>query len=311
MKQRCIMRDKKTILIALLCCLLWGSAFPTVKTLYTLTGIGSDYGVKILLAGVRFSMAGLIILIYYTIRNKKSPLLTSRVAWRQVLLLGLTQTAFMYGFYYIGIYNTTGVKSSIISQTGIFLVVILSHFIYHDDRMHRGKWIGLSMGLLGIIAVNFNALSASSGLIDFSINGEGFLLISTLFSTASTFMVKRFGKKISPVLLNGWQITLGGLLLTAMGLITATEPLVINTPMAWALLIYSALISSGAFTLWYILLQHNRASELSMMKFSIPVFGSILSALILPGESLTIFIIISLLLVAVGIYQCNKPRVNA
>lgn len=305
------MRDKKTILIALLCCLLWGSAFPTVKTLYALTGIGGDYGVKILLAGVRFLIAGCLILIYFSLRNRKSPFLKTISAWRQVLFLGLTQTAFMYGFYYIGIYNTTGVKSSILSQTSIFLVVILSHFIYHDDRMHNGKWIGLAMGLLGIIAVNFNALSRTGGLVDFSLNGEGFLLISTLFSTVSTFMVKSFGKKISPVLLNGWQITLGGLLLTVMGLVTASEPLLIQTPLAWVLLIYSAIISSGAFTMWYILLQHNKASELAMIRFSIPVFGSILSALILPGESLTIYIVISLVLVAMGIYQCNKPRVDA
>ncbi len=305
------MRDRKTIIIALLCCLLWGSAFPTVKTLYDLTGIGSDYGVKILLAGVRFLIAGVMILLYFSIRNRKSPFLKTAVAWRQVLFLGLTQTAFMYGFYYIGIYNTTGVKSSILSQSSIFLVVILSHFIYHDDRMHSGKWIGLAMGLLGIIAVNFNALSSSGGLIDFSLKGEGFIMISTLFSTVSTFMVKSFGKKISPVLLNGWQITLGGLILTTIGLVTANEPLIINTPTAWALLLYSAVISSGAFTMWYILLQHNKASELAMIRFSIPVFGSILSALILQGESLTIYIVISLLLVAVGIYQCNKPRVSA
>lgn len=299
---------RKTIILAILCCLLWGSAFPTVKTMYTIMAIGSDVGVKILLAGIRFTLAGLMILGFYTIRYGKSPILTNRVSWRQAATLGLTQTALMYGFYYIGIYNTSGVKSSIMSQVSIFLIVILAHFVYHDDRMHSGKIIGLLMGLFGIVLINFNALNATEGLFNFKATGEGMLLISGFFSTFTTFLVKRFGKTISPILLNGWQMVMGGSVLIFLGSLTATEPLSFSTPTAIGLLIYSSALSAGAFTLWYILLQTNKASELAMMRFTIPVFGAILSALLLPGESLTIYAVISLAMVALGIWMCNRPR---
>lgn len=300
--------NKKTVLLALMACLLWGSAFPTLKTMYSVMGVGSDYGIKMLLAGIRFAMAGLFILVYYGLRYKKAPLLKNSKAWSRVALLGLLQTAFLYAFYYIGIYSTAGVKASVLSQASIFLVVILSHFIYHDDKMHIGKFLGLLVGFLGILVVNFNNFSGTTGLFDFSFGGEGLLLISGLFSTVSTFYVKKLAKVIDPILLNGWQIFIGGSVLGLVGIMTAKESLDFSHPLALPLLIYSALLSSGAFTTWFILLQKNKASELAMIRFSIPVFGSILSALLLPGEALTLYIMLGLVFVASGIYLCNKPR---
>ena len=301
------MRNKPTIIIALFACLLWGSAFPTLKTMYNLMEVGSDYGIKMLLAGIRFAMAGAFILIYYSIRFRKAPILKTTKNWQQVAILGLLQTSFMYAFYYIGIYSTTGVKASILSQASIFLVVILSHFVYHDDKMHLGKALGLCVGFLGILIVNFNNLSSASGLFSFSWMGEGLLLISGIFSTISTFYVKKLAKGIPPILLNGWQILLGGSVLMGAGVLTAKETLNFSHPLALPLLIYSALLSSGAFTIWYILLQNNKASELAMIRFSIPVFGSVLSAVLLPGESITIYILLGLVFVTSGIYLCNRP----
>lgn len=292
----------------MIACLLWASAFPTIKYMYTLMGIGSDAGVKMLLAGIRFTLSGAMILLYYIVSKRKAPIFPTGQQWRQVFLLGLTQTALMYAFYYVGIYNTTAVKTSVLSQGSIFIVVIVAHFLYHDDRMHLWKAAGLVLGLAGILVVNIGALGDTQGLFQFRLQGEGFMLISNVFSAMSTFMVKFFGKKSNPILLNGWQIGIGGILLMAAGLLTATEPLNFSNPYSVILLVYAALISSGAFTLWYILLQSTKASELAMLRFTIPVFGAILSATLLPDESLTLNILASLVLVATGIWLCNGPR---
>ena len=301
------MRNPRTLIPALFACILWGSAFPTLKTMYDVMGVGTDVGIKIQLAGIRFTIAGAMILLYFALRYRKLPVMPDGRSWLQVGILGLFQTSLMYGFYYVSIYNTTGVKASILSQASIFIVVILSHFVYHDDKMHRGKWIGLIMGLMGILVVNVSGLGGQS-FFTFTLMGEGLLLISNLFSAFSTFYVKRLGKTIDPVLLNGWQILSGGMLLLVIGSLTATETLDFSHNISVPLMVYSALISSGAFTIWYQLLQKNKASEMAMLRFSIPVFGSVMSALLLPGEGFTVFILVSLLLVAMGIYQCYRPR---
>jgi len=302
------MRDKKTLSLTLLACFLWGSAFPTIKQLYEVMGIGNDFGVKMLLAGIRFILAGIMILLYYRIRYKRNPLLSSLRDWQQVFLLGLFQTTFMYAFFYISIYNMSGVKTSVMSQTSIFFVVIIAHYIYKDEKMHFGKVIGLLLGIAAIVIVNFNAFSHTEGLFEFRFNGEGFMLISNLFSAGSTFWVKSLSKKMAPVLLTAWQLLLGGVVLASVGLLTAKESLNFSHPATLPLLIYASLISSAAFTLWYSLLQSNKASELSMVRFTIPIIGTVLSVLLLPGESLTVNILFGLILVVIGIWMCNRPR---
>jgi len=303
------MKKNTMIGLALIPCLLWASAFPTIKTLYQLFEIGKDVGIKLYLAGLRFFFAGVVILIYYSIKNRKMPLLSKRKYIGQVILLGMMQTAIMYTFFYIGLYNSTGVKSSILSQASIFAVVILSHFIYKNDQIHRGKIIGLILGLLGIVVVNIGGLKTDGQIFEFNFMGEGFLLIAGVFSTISLFFAKGISQKISPVLMTGWQLTFGGFVLLGMGFITKKQELIWRTPLTVGLFIYSVLLSAGAFTLWFVLVQQYKTGELSMIRFSIPIFGAILSVLFIPNEHLTLSIVVALILVAIGIYQCNRPRI--
>lgn len=57
--------------LALLCCFLWGSAFPMVKTGYQMFSIGeSDTASQILFAGMRFALAGILVIIFGSIIAK-------------------------------------------------------------------------------------------------------------------------------------------------------------------------------------------------------------------------------------------------
>ena len=82
---------------------------------------------------------------------------------------------------------------------------------------------------------------------------------------------------------------------------------------AVALLLYMAMISAVAYTLWGVLLKYNPVSRVSVFGFMNPVFGVLLSALIL-GESaqaLSIYALAALVLVSMGIYVVNKPERQA
>ena len=82
---------------------------------------------------------------------------------------------------------------------------------------------------------------------------------------------------------------------------------------AVALLLYMAMISAVAYTLWGVLLKYNPVSRVSVFGFMNPVFGVLLSALIL-GESaqaLSIYALAALVLVSLGIYVVNKPERQA
>ena len=113
---------------ALLCTLLWGSAFPSVKTGYALFGIGDDAYSKLFFAGWRFMLAGVAVLAVSAVLNKKL-IFPKRSLWKGILLLGFVQTTLQYVFFYIGLSHTTGVKGSVITAMSTFLAVGASHFL--------------------------------------------------------------------------------------------------------------------------------------------------------------------------------------
>ena len=153
---------------ATLCCLLWGSAFPAIKAGYAVFAIApADVPSQMLFAGYRFALAGAILLAYAALSGRKL-WLTPRQGG-QVLLLGLTQTSIQYVFFYIGLAYASGVKASIVNATTTFFSVLLAHFIYRNDRLNRGKSLGVLLGFAGVVAVNLR----SAGLdFEFTLLGD-------------------------------------------------------------------------------------------------------------------------------------------
>lgn len=60
--------------LAIFCTLLWGTAFPFIKVGYAQFGIeGNDIGSKLLFAGARFTLAGIMVLFIFLVKNKHLP----------------------------------------------------------------------------------------------------------------------------------------------------------------------------------------------------------------------------------------------
>ena len=82
------------------------------------------------------------------------------------------------------------------------------------------------------------------------------------------------------------------------------------TPSGIGLLVYLALVSAVAYSLWGILLKYNPVSRVTVFGFMNPVFGVLLSALLLgeTDQASGILGLLSLLLVSVGIYVVNSGK---
>lgn len=295
------MKKWVVISIAIFCSILWGSAFPVLKLSYEeMQMAADDVMAKIVFAGMRFLMAGLILLISMLV-IKRSAL---KVTKRQLLFLtifGLVQTALQYFFFYNGLANTSGMQGAIIVSSGTFFTIIIAHFFYKDDRLNLGKTIGLVAGFTGIIVANWG----QEFEMTFQFTGEGYMILAALTGAIGTIMAKELAVGIHPFALTGWQLTIGSALMLLIGVPQMQENAITFTPFGWGLLIYSALVSSVAFALWYSILKYYKAGVISMFKFVTPVSGAILSAWLIPGEYLTMNIIGALVLVAVGIIAVN------
>lgn len=303
-----IFADRRGLIaIATLCCLLWGSAVPAVKFGYGLIGIASgDTPSLLLFAGIRFSLAGLLLLGYSLATGRAIGLAPRRLG--EVTLLGLGQTTIQYVCYYVGLAHTTATKTSIISSTLVFFSVLLAHVLHADDRLTGRRTLGCLIGFAGVVAVNM----APGGFdLQVSLMGEGLLLVSTFAGSLAAIYGRRLSQSMDATVMTGWQLLLGGLVLTAMGLAGGGHIDRFGVE-AGALLVYLAIVSAAAFSLWSLLLKHNPVSDVAIFNFQIPVFGVLLAALIL-GE--TIFEwknLAALILVCIGIWLVtSRPAARA
>lgn len=301
-KQSFFTKTSAVWLLGTLCCLLWGSAFPVIKIGYQLLGINSDDTATIILfAGLRFTLAGVLTILIFSIISKKL-LLPSKSSMPKISLLALLQTVLQYLFFYVGLANTTGVRSSIIDSVSVFLSIFISCLIFKMEKLTPTKIIGSVIGFAGVILVNLNGLEFNSG---FAFNGEGFIFLSATFYALSSVFMKKLSKDENPALLSGYQFFFGGIIMIVAGLLMGGK---INgfDAKSIVLLLYLALLSAVAYTVWGMLLKYNPVSKVSVCSFLIPVFGSLLSVVLL-GEStgLGVEVIIALVLVAVGVYVVN------
>lgn len=292
-------------LLSVLCTLLWGSAFPCIKLGYEFFNLSTnDIPSKLLFAGIRFFVAGLIVIFINTLQTKR---LTrpNRSNIKGVLIVSIFQTILEYIFFYISMSHTSGVKGSIIDASGFFFVVILAHYFYKNDKLSFIKIVGCILGFLGIVLVNIKGLSAS----DFSFNllGDGFMILAALFFAIGSLLSKNVCEKSDAAMVTGYQLGIGGFVLIIIGLVTGGSINRIILP-GILLLIYMAFLSAIAFTIWTTLAKYNKISKIAVYNFLTPIFGALLSSLFLGDKLFTWNNLLALGLVCLGIYIINVVK---
>jgi len=303
-------RPRVVFALASLCCLLWGSAYSAIKTGYSLLAIErGDVAAQLLFAGLRFVLAGGLLLAFTALRGKPIGRM-ARTHGLQLAALGVAQTTLQYLFFYVGLAHTTGVKASILGAVNVFFSVLVAHWLHADDRLTRRTALGCAVGFGGVLLVNLGALSVQPGAATgsgFSLLGEGFVVISALAGTLAAFYGKRLSQHMDAVVMTGYQLGLGGVVLLALGA-AGGGALHAFSAASLALLFYLAGLSAAAFAIWGVLLKYNRVSAVSIFSFLVPIFGASLSALFL-GESLLEWkYLLALLLVSLGIWWVSQDR---
>lgn len=290
--------------LAFICCLLWGSAFPCIKIGYRLFAIASDdVGSQLLFAGYRFTLAGVLTVLLGSFLRRQL-LIPRRTDWGTIFKLSLVQTVLQYVFFYMGLANTTGVKSSIIEASNVFIAILVSSLIFRLERLGVRKIIGCILGFSGVVLINLNGTGLDASM---SIQGEGMIFISACAYAFSTNLISRYSQKIDPVLLSGYQFCCGGIVMVILGFAMGGH-ISGFTPASAVLLIYMALISAVAYTLWGILLKYNPVGRIAVFGFLNPMIGVILSALLLheSNQAFSLRGLISLALVCLGIFIVNR-----
>lgn len=131
------MSKRKTIFSALLVMFLWGSLFPMIKLGYKAYNITSTWDI-LLFAGVRFTVCGLIILLYSLIKEKNS-FKAAKQKLHLIALSGLFAIILHYSFTYMGLNLTNSSKTAIIKQVGVCLYICFSWLFLRTTSLRQRK----------------------------------------------------------------------------------------------------------------------------------------------------------------------------
>ena len=287
---------------ALTAALAWGWAYPLIKLGFMEFDITQEMtGSKMLFAGIRFALSGLIILTIAKL-TRRSFQVTRPAAWGYVLLFALLNTTLHYACFYIGLSNSEGARAAILNSMGVFLLVLLACLFFKTDRLTIGKVVGCVVGFTGVLILNVGG--GDSGR--FTMMGDGMIILNALCSAFAGLLTRGLSRRVDVFVGTGYSLFFGGALLILPGLLLGGT---LPTVTTWGLVILALLvcISTLGFTLYNKLLSCNPVGKVAIFNSLIPIVGAVTSCLCLK-EPFYWKYLVAALLATTGIYVINRGK---
>ena len=290
------------VTFALSAAIAWGWAYPLIKlgfAEFQITQLMT--GSKMLFAGIRFVLAGLIVLAIAG-ASRRPFAVVGKGSWLYVLLFALLNTGLHYYFFYVGLSYSEGARAAILNSLGTFLLVLLACIFFKSDKLTPNKIVGCLMGFAGILALNIGG-GHSGG---FTFMGDGMIILNAMCAAFAGLMTRGLGKRVDVFVGTGYSLALGGVMLVVPGLLFGGSiPDVTFAGVVILMLLVS--ISALGFTLYNKLLTCNPVGKVAIFNSLIPVVGAVTSCLCL-GEPFYWKYMIAAALATAGIYIINKAK---
>jgi len=278
-------------------CFLWGGNLVSIKI--------SNQGIPPLLAAVaRSGVASLLVWAYA--RSKREGVFLPRRELRHAAAIGLL-LCIEFILLYWGLVFTHASRGIIFFYTQPFWTAIGAHFLLTGDRLNSGKVAGLALAFLGLVSV-FWSRSADLGPLYWL--GDLMQVGGGLCWAATSIYVKKI---ISGRDYTHYQTLFSQLFFSIPVLGVAwlvfqrSDPVALTRPVVGAFLYQLVIIAFLSYLAWFWMIHRYSVSRLAAFTFLSPLFGVILSGLILK-EPTPLLMWLGLLLVGAGIYLVNRPQ---
>ena len=294
--------EKLQPLFAAFCAFGWSLAYPLIKLGYSEIGIGAnDTGSKIMFAGIRFFVAGLLVILVSVLQKKDMKVCRSE--GMTLLVSALVNTALHYLFSYIGLSYIPSSRSTILDSMGGFLLIILSGILFNDDVFNSRKIIGCILGFLGVVIINITP--ADAFFTNISFKGDGMIFLNACCAAAGGIITKLISKKMDMMVATGYSMSIGGMMLILAGKAIGIQcPWNISLKGMWIVLLL-ILISAVCFSIYNMLLAYHPISKVAIYNALIPILGVMFSCILLKEPFMWQYILAGGV-VATGIYVINK-----
>lgn len=289
-------------IFALTAAVVWGWAYPLIKLGMQEFGILPDMtGSKMVFAGIRFMISGLIILAAARLTHRSFQVRFSW-DWGFLMAFALLNTTLHYAFFYFGLSHSAGSRAAILNSMSVFLVVIFACVFFKSDKMSARKLLGCVVGFAGILALNLGGEESGS----FTWEGDGMIILNALCSAFAGLMVRGVSKRIDVFVGTGISLAVGGTLLIIPGIaLGGMLPHISVLGLVYLVLLIG--ISTIGFTLYNKLLSCNPVGKVAIYNSLIPVVGAVTSCLCLAEPFFWKYAVAGSL-AAIGIYIINKGK---
>lgn len=222
----------------------------------------------------RVSLAAMALWIVMRVTGRRMP--WDRRVWAAFFGMGLLNNAIPFSLIVWGqIHVASGVASIFNATTPLFTVVI-AHFLTSDERMTGGRFLGVAIGLAGVVVMIGG--DALAGLSHALLAALAILAAAVSYSFASIYGRRFRAMGISSLATATGQVTASSVILLPMMLLVE-KPWTLAMPGldAIAALVGVALLSTAlAYILYFRILATAGATNLMLVTFLIPVSAILL-----------------------------------
>ncbi|RYD92847.1 MAG: DMT family transporter [Sphingobacteriales bacterium] len=288
----------KTILIGLLFAMLWASASVATK-------FGILSAPPLILANIRFFIAGMVLLAYgYGFARDKEYRLPKGVEWRQLAIFGFLNTTVYLGLYVIAMKYTAAGIGSLATSTNPLFIVLLSSWLMGRRPAQDEIW-SIVIGMAGIGVATFPLLKDSSTTLP----GLAILITSMVCVSFASVYYARVKWQLPNILINGWQVALGGLFLLPFTLTFADfSNIILDERLLYSILWLSLAVSVIGLICWFYLLKIDTVKA-SLWLFLCPLFG-FFYAWLLMDEPITMYTVTGTMMVIFGLYLGQRKKLK-
>ena len=289
-------------LFALTAAIAWGWAYPLIKLGMAEFSITPDMtGSKMLFAGIRFCLSGLIILVMARAARRDFHV-SHNADWLYILAFSLFNTTLHYACFYFGLSHSEGSRAALLNSMSVFLVVIFACVFFKTDSMTVRKAVGCVLGAVGIVSLNIGGNVGG----EFTFLGDGMIMLNALCGAIASLMTRGLGRRVDVFVGTGYALALGGALLIVPGIAMGGS---LPRVTAWGIVILALLIaiSTVGFSLYNKLLSCNPVGKVAIYNSLIPVVGVLTSCMCL-GETFHFRYVLAGVFATSGIYVINKGK---
>lgn len=278
----------KTVLIifVLISTALMGSSFSVGK-------IGLEYVSPLLMVGLRFVMAGIIMAVY--VRLNKKPLPKNLRTWMKILLIGLFQTTGVFAAIFISLRTISAGQSAILTFMNPLLVVVFGSILL-GMKFRSVQWIGVISGFIGVLIMlggqfefQFGTILGFGGAVSWAI---------------ATLLVNQWGKELNTWVLSAYQMLFGGAALLLCSVLFEEMQFILNPTSVFVIFWLTIMASVVQFTMWFFVLQQGNPTTVSSFLFLAPFFG-VLTGWLLLHESIGLTLVVGGTFIFSGIFLVN------